>query len=269
MKINKNAHRSQHTLRRRPNTSPNSLHGVRIVLFYLILLVSVAAVFLCACLGGFYIRDAFISRNLWKSYTWQELQAHFDCEEAFKNERSWWTPEQWTEVRDLYRDFAKKNKAGTYQMAKDITFDFSEIAEPFQAGEKGRGLRAARDILEGEVVQRMTNNTIVFTDGLAYRKFLFALEERFPTFACDIMIWSWMEDLDADKTKSGIVTDLDDNNLMNEPDEDEDVNVMCGSHGEEDSCDYLYASRTIRKGEELVTDYNGFEASYWWNEMVF
>ena len=51
MKINKNAQRSQHTLRRRPSTSPY-LRGVRIVLFYLILLVSVAAVFFCAISAG-------------------------------------------------------------------------------------------------------------------------------------------------------------------------------------------------------------------------
>ena len=74
-----------------------------------------------------------------------------------------------------------------------------------------------------------------FNDGLAYRKFLFALEERFPTFACDIMIWSWVQDLDDDGVKFGNVTDLNDNNLINTANEEEDVNVRCGGHKEEDS----------------------------------
>ena len=199
------------------------------------------------------------------------MEEQFACEEAFVTARPWWTPDQWIEVRDLYRDFAEKNKAGTHQMFKDITFDSSEITEPYQAGEeKGRGLRAARDIHKGELILRFTNNTIVFNDGLAYRKFLFALEERFPTFACDIMTWNWMQDLDDDGVKFGIAVDLNDNNLINTADEEEDVNVRCGGHRED--CDLrhgmFYASRSIRKGEELVTDYGDFVSpSHTWDEM--
>ena len=222
---------------------------------------------------GQYIGEEFFGGNLWRSYTIPEMHEHFQCDEAFANTRSWWTSDQWREVRDLYRDFAKKNEAGTYQIAKDTTFDSSDIAEPFQAGEeKGRGLRAARDIREGEVVLRATNNTIVFNDGLTYRKFLFALEERFPTFACDIMMWNWIEDLDDDGVKFGIAVDLNDNNLINTADAKGDVNVRCGTPGEEDSCDMrngmFYASRYIRKGEELVTDYDDFVSpSHTWEDL--
>ena len=297
MNIQKHAQQS-HTLRRRPSsTSSNLLRGIRIFLFTLICLLSAALVLFSAYRTGQYIGEVFISRNLWRSYTipemrqsaakavfasrnlWRsytvpEMEAHFQCEEAFATTRPWWTSDQWREVRDLYRDFAKKNKVGTHQIAKDITYDFSDIAEPFQAGkEKGRGLRAARDIRKGEVVLRATNNTIVFNDGLTYRKFLFALEERFPTFACDIMTWNWIHDLDDEGVKFGIGVDLNDNNLINTSDEEKDVNVRCGTHGEEDSCDTLrdgmfYASRDIRKGEELVADYGDFVSpSHTWEEL--
>ncbi|KAL7499662.1 hypothetical protein ACHAWT_007289 [Skeletonema menzelii] len=271
MKINKNVQRSQHTLRRRPSsTSPNLLHAFRIFLLTLICMLLAAVVLFSAFHSGKYITEVFISRTLRRSYTVAEMEAHFQCEEAFASTRSWWTSDQWREVRDLYRYFAKKNRVGTYQMAEDITFDLSEIAEPFQAGEeKGRGLRAARDIRKGENVFRMTNNTIVFIDGLTYRKFLFALEELFPTFACDIMNWNWMEDLDDDGVKFGIAVDLSDSNLVNTADEEEDVNVRCGELGKEDSCDMtFYATRYIRKGEELVTDYDDFVSpSHTFDEM--
>jgi hypothetical protein len=273
MNIKKNAQRSQHTLRRRTSTPSNLLRGIRIFLFTLISLALVVVVIFCAYHSGQYLGDVFVSRNLWRSYTILEMEEHFKCEEAFVTTRPWWTPDQWSEVRDLYRDFAEKNKAGTHQMFKDITFDSSEIAEPYQAGEeKGRGLRAARDIHKGELILRSTNNTIVFNDGLAYRKFLFALEERFPTFACDIMTWNWMQDLDDNGVKFGIAVDLNDNNLINTADDEEDVNVRCGGHEEDDSCDLrhgmFYASRSIRKGEELVTDYGDFVSpSHTWDEM--
>lgn len=152
------------------------------------------------------------------------------------------------------------------------TFDFSEIAEPFQASEeKGRGLRAARDIREGELVLRITNNTIVITDSFTYRKFMFAVEERFPTFACDIMTWNWCQDLDDKGEKFGIVVDLNDNNLLNTGDEETGANVWCGTYGEEDSCDMknltFYAARDIRKGEELLGDYGEFVSSHSRDEL--
>ena len=229
----------------------------------LICLSSVAAIFFSGFHTGVYIHD----RNLWKSFTLPEMKAHFECNKAFATTRTWWTSDQWREVRDLYRDFARKNKVGTYQMAED-TFDFSEIAEPFQASEeKGRGLKAARDIHEGEIIFRTTNNTIAFIDGLTYRKFLFALEELFPTFSCDIIIWNWMQDLDDEGLKFGIVVDLNDNNLLNRADEKGEANVRCGKHStEEDGCDMkdltFYASRDISRGEELLGVYDDFVSSH-------
>eukprot|EP00574_Skeletonema_japonicum_P010995 CAMPEP_0201730370 /NCGR_PEP_ID=MMETSP0593-20130828/21964_1 /ASSEMBLY_ACC=CAM_ASM_000672 /TAXON_ID=267983 /ORGANISM="Skeletonema japonicum, Strain CCMP2506" /LENGTH=220 /DNA_ID=CAMNT_0048222899 /DNA_START=372 /DNA_END=1034 /DNA_ORIENTATION=- len=209
----------------------------------------------------------------------------FECDEAlFATTRPWWTSDQWREVRDIYRTVAKKNKGGTYQMSEDV-FDFSQIAEPFQASEeKGRGLKAARDIRQGEIVLRTTNNTVAFNDALAYRKFLFALEERFPTFACDIILWNWVQYLDDEVATLGIVVDLNDNNLLNSQDKKAKANVMCGVppvtgfaswlmwprrlfNGKEDSyeCDMtnltFYASRNIRKGDELLGEYGDFETN--------
>lgn len=257
MRINKNPQQSQRTLRRRTKSSPRLSYSVRGASTILISLFVVVGLFLFQV--GVYIRD----KNLWKSFTIPDMEEHFKCEEAFATTRPWWTSDQWREVRDLYQAFAQENR-GTYQMADDNdTFDFSEIAEPFHASEeKGRGLRAARDIHEGELVLRITNNTIVITDGFTYRKFMFAVEERFPTFACDIMIWNWCQDLDDEGETFGMVVDLNDNNLLNTGDEEADANVWCGTYGEEDSCDMknltFYAARDIRKGEELLGDYGEF-----------
>ncbi len=250
-------------LHRRKRLAPNPSRNAPTIL---ICLSSVAAIFF----SGFHAGDYFHDRNHWKSLTLPEMKAHFECNKAFAATRPWWTSDQWREVRDLYRDFARKNKVGTYQLAED-TYDFSEIAEPFQADEeKGRGLKAARDIHEGEMVFKTTNNTIAFTDGLTYRKFLFALEELYPTFACDIMIWNWIQDLDDEGLKFGIVVDLNDNNLLNSADEIWDANVRCGKNIEDD-CDMkeltFYASRNISRGEELLGVYSDFVSSHSRHEM--
>lgn len=286
MKITKSAQNDEYKLRRRTSNT-TILSGVRIIFFVLICLSATAVVLFSCAQAGWYIHQRYTS---WKRLTISEMREHFECDEAFASTRPWWTSDQWREVRDIYRAFAKENKGGTYQMSEDV-FDFSQIAEPFQAGEeKGRGLKAARDIRQGEIVLRSTNNTVVFNDGLAYRKFLFALEERFPTFACDIMMWNWTQDLDDEGDFFGIVVDLNDNNLLNEPEKRGEANVRfrCGAppvtglvswlmwprslfHGEEDdSCMEnltFYASRDIRKGEELLSEYSDFVSTHSWSEM--
>ncbi len=286
MKITKNDQHDQHKLRTRTDNTIPDISGVRMVFFVLICISSTAVVLFSSFQAWRYIHHRYTS---WERYDLSEMHEYFKCDEAFATTRPWWTSDQWREVRDLYRTVAKENEGGTYQMSEDV-FDFSQIAEPFQAGkEKGRGLKAARDIRQGELILRTTNNTVVFNDRHTYRKFLFGMEERFPTFACDIIMWNWMQDLDDEGLKFGMVVDLNDNNLLNTQDENEEANVMCGAppvtglvswlmwphslfYGkEEDGCDMknltFYASRDIRKGEELLGDYEDFESSHSWDEM--
>lgn len=216
----------------------------------------------------------------WERFTMREMGRHFECDKAFASTRPWWTNDQWREVRDLYRDFAQVNRpsnswwrkarTGTYQHGQDTLFDSSQNAVPYQTENKGRGLKAARDIREGEIIFETTNNTVVFNDAHTFRKFLFALNERFPTFACDVlMMWAWVQDLDREGTTFGVVCDLNDNNLLNNAGEEEDANVRCG--GEEDICGVtsgtFYAVRDIDKGEEILGWYGDFVSYHPWAEL--
>lgn len=222
------------------------------------------AAFIVGFLIGIYLLEFETRHWTYLNYTIPELEQHFECDEVFATTRPIWTAEQWREVRDFYRRFAG-NHIGVYQIAKDSVFDSSELAVPFQAGkEKGRGLKAGRDIKEGEIVIRSSNNTIVFDDPLTYRKFLLEAEEIFPTFACDVMIWNWLQDLDNDGEKFGIVVDLNDNNLLNNEDEETSANLYCGTPGEEGSCLktlQFYAAKDIAQGTELVGAYSDFVSS--------
>ena len=229
----------------------------------------------------------------WESFKYDEMMRYFECDKAFDTTppslwwpfstptpRPWWTDEEFRVVRELYHDLFKSEKkaegsddsggttqAGTYQ-ASDEVFDFSQIAVPFQTGwGGGRGLKAARDIKQGEMISKDTNNTIIFTDALSYRKFLFALNERFPTYACDIMIWAWVEEEEEDTEEEDddfvVVVDLDHSNLLNTGDRSSENNVKCDSSGPEGRCKIIYAVRDIMKGEELLGDYDEFSTGDW------
>ena len=250
MRFSKNALRKHNAKR-----GNKSIYNVAILISLLFL-----AAFFLGFLIGIYLLETETTHRTYLNYTLPEIEEYFECDEVFATTRPIWTAEQWREVRDFYRHFAEDNHFGTYQIAKDRVFDSSELAVPFQAGEeKGRGLMAARDIQEGEIVIRSSNNTIVF-DPLTFRKFLLEAEGLFPTFACDALIWHWLQDLD-DGEKIGIVLDLNDNNLLNNVDEETDANLYCGTPGEEDSCLedlQFYAARDIASGEELVVEYSDF-----------
>mmetsp|Transcript_1579 Transcript_1579/g.2354 ORF Transcript_1579/g.2354 Transcript_1579/m.2354 type:complete len:232 (+) Transcript_1579:165-860(+) len=138
------------------------------------------------------------------------------------------------------------------------------LCRRYQAGkEKGRGLKAAKDIKKGDMIFKATNNTVVFTDGHSFRKFMFMLNERFPSFACDVLQWAWVQDLEGGAF--GIEVDLDDCNLLNSG--HRSANIQCGKA--DDICDgsHFYARRDIKKGEEILGSYSEFVSDHSWSEL--
>ncbi|KAL3761835.1 hypothetical protein ACHAW5_001943 [Stephanodiscus triporus] len=165
----------------------------------------------------------------WYSFTYWQLHAYFGCARSFALSRPLYTPEMWSEVRQLWRDFAevdkkslpkKKNEPDrTYLFGQD---SFDPPMEPFQSVGKGRSLKAKRDIAKGEMVFKATNNTVIFTRGHTWRLFLFHIYERHGEdgpfdsgTACDVLVWSWVQTLEEDGDLV-IVADFDNGSLLNE-----------------------------------------------------
>ena len=135
--------------------------------------------------------------------------------------------------------------------------------------DKGRGLAASRDISKGDLIFTGTNNTLVFETGPAWRKFLLHLFYAPPPdsvytegFACDMVAWSWNQQWPKGG-KTVIIVDVDASSLLNKPSSGETNNIQCGKDDEE-SCglDY-YASRDIKKGEEILCHYSDFANPQW------
>ena len=202
-----------------------------------------------------------------------ELKKYFDCPRV-NSKRPVIREDEWRYFRDLYNEFAAlealEGRNDTY------TWSGRHIPSPVKGAltpGKGRGIVAARDIRAGERVFAGTNNTIVYRTGNAWRGFLRHLHYAPPLdahykdgFACDIMNWSWNQEVDVGdgETALAIVVDLDASSLLNHPSEDETHNIQCGKPGDEDECvmDY-YAVKDIKKGEEILCRYGDFSDPHW------
>eukprot|EP00986_Skeletonema_menzelii_P010986 scaffold5513_cov141-Skeletonema_menzelii.AAC.2 len=219
--------------------------------------------------------------EMWEQFSYWEIHAYFGCEKAFDSPRPLWTDQQWKDIRDFYHEFIDEDmndgdgpykKVRSYQFSEDEV-DFSQSFIPFQSGEKGRGLQAARDIKAGELVFKATNNTIVFNYGHTWRKMLFAVYERFadPGLTCDLHVWSWVQDL-YDGGPMKVFMDLDSGSLLNEGRDEpgsawEPPNVQCGKP-DAIRCDMdYYAFRDIKEGDELLIDYREFAFLDAWPAM--
>ncbi|KAL7527677.1 hypothetical protein ACHAXR_002073 [Thalassiosira sp. AJA248-18] len=221
--------------------------------------------------------------NLWHEWRYWDLHAFFSCAKVFAQPRNVYDKEKWTDLRQFYHQFVKDDKEEypipegqperSYQFSTEY---FDPPLEPFQAGEKGRGLKAARDISKGELVFKATNNTVIFTHGHTWRKFLFAVNERNgegemydDETACDVLVWSWVQTLEEDGPLV-IVADLDNGSLLNEGRDEpnwESPNVRCGQEGDERCMMEYYATKDIKKGNELLCDYREFALLDSWVRM--
>ena len=222
----------------------------------------------------------------WYRWRYWPMHAWLRCKRVNAHLRRFYTPERWRVMREFYHDFVAADLAEkplrdgerprTYQFTLNESFDPPTV--PTQT-KYGRGLAAARDIKEGELVFKATNNTIVFAHPHTWRKWIWALYNEvddktsggkdFPEYACDAMVWSWIQRFEMDGPRY-IVLDLDNGSLLNEgragDPNFQPPNVRCGEEG--GVCDMsYYALQDIREGDELLCDYRSFALIDDWREI--
>lgn len=121
--------------------------------------------------------------------------------------------------------------------------------------------RAIRNISSGEIVNKNSNTTVVFSNGNTYRKFLFGIYERPLQFdagtACDVLKWSWVQRF-RNTNATVIIASLDDSALANT---DGNANLHCGAEQDD------VAVRDIAKGEEVTCSYGDFADPTGWSKL--
>jgi len=179
-----------------------------------------------------------------------------ECDEAFDGSLPRPIPSRssWTLLRGAYYGVV-----GPHQSTIDyrhISIDGSGFLVPIRVEhvpKRGRAVIAEEDIPEGTKIWD-TTYTGRFPSPLHFRRFLVSIPKP---LACDVMIWSYVEDYAWDRknmsdVKATISLDMDDGSLLNSIDY---------SRGETKNVNYKpwTASQMIHKGEELLVDYREFE----------
>jgi len=207
-----------------------------------------------------------------------ELNNYFDCHKLFEKPRVGITDDEWRYFRQLFNEYIAKEYEGkkpeTYKL-KESSTHVNPVSQNITP-DKGRGLIASRDIRQGELIFTGTNNTIIFTTGESWRNFLLHLYYSPPPldggyedgFACDILAWSWNQQWPPPDGEYKIMVDIDASSLLNSPSEGEEHNIQCGEQLEDDEEDTVcgvdyFATRDIKKGEEILCDYSDFSHPTW------
>ena len=195
----------------------------------------------------------------WTTWSFGRIRRRFKCDDYVDNAiKPVPSMGYWNIIRDAY-----KNQV-------DPSFEFDALVPPTQgyrfneAGEgppyyaklsesKDRGLYASRDIAKGEIVHDGRKSDVVFPDAMAWRRFVLALPRK---AACDFTEWTWTQRLE-EGGQMRLLTALDISAMMNNG-TPEQINAMPKSS----TSSVFYATRDIKKGEEILTDYDMYETRF-------
>ena len=168
-------------------------------------------------------------------------------EHAYDQTKPIYTRDMWDAVWKAYRESTLYPfPIPTSEECHDETFYVNYTTDG-----KGRGNFASHDIPKGSLVHSGHPNTVFFLDNKSYWRFVTSLPKM---YACDVMEWAWQQDL-TDSGNVVLCLNMDEAVFFNDGGWDESMNM--GMKGRS-SLDF-WATKVIKKGEELTYDYNQFE----------
>ena len=197
--------------------------------------------------------------NDWVEWGFTKIRRKFKCDQYVNNEiKPLPSMEYWQMILDAYNEQVDKSYKFDELVPPTQGYRFNEAgAQPYYAkvsDGKDRGLFASRDIQKGEVVHDGTKSDVVFPDALAWRRFVFALPRK---AACDTTEWSWTQRLENDGPMK-LLTAINISVLMNMGLNPAQINAVPKSS----TSSLFYATKDIKKGEEILTDYEIYDTRF-------
>lgn len=202
----------------------------------------------------------------WKEYTYIQIRDHFHCPERSRdNNKPLPTLDEWQLMRDTYTRIVDISKTWDddavpptlgYSLEPDIP-----VPPPFYpklTRDKGRGLFASRDIKKGEVVHVGERNDVVFPDSTKWKEYVFSLP---PPLACDAAEWCWMQRLKKDGPYK-MICSLNISSLINSGGVEFGPGRMPNAMPRTELSGVFDATRHIRKGDEILTDYDAYYTNW-------
>ena len=200
----------------------------------------------------------------WHRWSRSDFKTAFQCSHHLSiGTKAVPTLEYWQTLRDVYNSEVDSSFLFDDPVPPTQGYTLNENGGPPYYAKlspgKGRGLFASRDIKKGELVDGIeggTKSDMIFTTVDAIRRYLLALPEP---MACDVLEWTYTEKL-VKGGPSVLLCASDISSLANSVWGEDDPNVM---PKDKKSSVRLYATRDIKKGEELLMDYGVFPAALW------
>ncbi|KAL7529868.1 hypothetical protein ACHAXR_006105 [Thalassiosira sp. AJA248-18] len=191
--------------------------------------------------------------NGWEEMGFHSIRQHYRCR-AHAHDQTKPLPslEDWQFLRDMYKKIVDENANFEDDPVPPTEgYTFGEGGPPpFYAKHstegRGRGLFASRDIKKGELVHDGNQSDFTFPNAMAWRRFIFALKRK---KACDVIDWTWTQQTEENGPYK-IFSAMNISILLNGGDES-DSNIMPPT----DTSSKMYATKDIRKDEELLSDY--------------
>jgi len=210
-----------------------------------------------------YIEPVWPKRSGWEFESIEHILKYFHCEAYIKDaNKPLPTIQDWKMFQSHYKKHVDNTRSfyDTVPPTMGYTLEGSGGPPPFYAKHspgKGRGLFASRDIKRGELTHDGTNTNVMFPDGLSWRRFVFSLPRN---RACDIIDWTWTQQIETNSDEYGIFSAINISVLHNGG-RGNDANVNPRSP----TSSKFYATRDIKKDEELLTDYFIYDVA--WEEV--
>jgi len=188
----------------------------------------------------------------WDSFITKQIEEHFYCKlYAIDKMKPLPTLQDWQLLRAKYNQHVDSSRSFDDIVPPTMGYTFGDGGPPPYYAKnsnhiKGRSLFASRDIKKGELIHDGTKTNIMFPDAMSWRRFIFSLPRN---RACDMVDWSWTEKLE----------ESDERRIFSAIDISVFFNGGMGNGANVDpmssTSSKLYATRDIKKDEELLTSY--------------
>eukprot|EP00565_Helicotheca_tamesis_P001405 CAMPEP_0185732706 /NCGR_PEP_ID=MMETSP1171-20130828/17282_1 /TAXON_ID=374046 /ORGANISM="Helicotheca tamensis, Strain CCMP826" /LENGTH=217 /DNA_ID=CAMNT_0028402273 /DNA_START=232 /DNA_END=882 /DNA_ORIENTATION=+ len=142
------------------------------------------------------------------------------------NNRPIHDPATWTILREAYEKVVGKERSTIGDISHPETTAFRVPYSARQSAERGRGIFAEADIAKGEIVYDFSRSA-QFRDGASFLEFLRIIPYD---LACDVLMWTYIQDLSGEREDYNSEDEEED---YNSEDEEEDY------YSEDEEDDYL------------------------------
>ncbi|KAL7546644.1 hypothetical protein ACHAWF_009974 [Thalassiosira exigua] len=193
--------------------------------------------------------------------TLADMYRDLECVDLSTQERPIHSQADWINARNVYHTIVGNDSTiGTPAYDNGVPNGFMVPVEVQQVPPKGRGIFASRDIPAGTPIWRSVK-TARFPTPQSFREYVYALDKG---FACDVLIWSYVEDVGGGVMRASV--DLDEGSFCNTVYKPAVNNVgfddeATGKHNMASSETY-FAKTDIKANDELLCDYAEFDEGW-------